>query len=91
MGVAALSESSLASLHSSRAASAFPAALGTASGNREQRGAWGHILGKYLGNKEITMLWQLQEELFELGSGSSVASQVRVMNQSSSQRERRGE
>lgn len=77
----------VASSYSSGAAAAFPAAVGTALGKGEQRGAWGPILGVYLGGgggrTEITMLRQLQEELFEMGSVSWVASQLRVMHQSS--------
>lgn len=75
----------VASSYSSGAAAAFPAAVGTALGKGEQRGAWGPILGVYLGGgrTEITILRQLQEELFEMGSVSWVASQLRVMHQSS--------
>lgn len=44
----------VASSYSSGAAAAFPAAVGTALGKGEQRGAWGPILGVYLGGTEGT-------------------------------------
>lgn len=73
----------MASSYSSRATSAFPAAVGTASGKGSRDGPGGTFWARTLGNKEITMLRRLQEGLFELGLVSWVASQLRAMNQSS--------
>lgn len=43
----------VASSYSSGPAAAFPAAVGTALGKGEQRGAWGPNLGMYLGGQRL--------------------------------------
>lgn len=63
-------------------------ALPQARGSRE--GPRGTCWACTLGDKGITMLKQLQEELFELGSVPWLTSQVRVMNQSNRRKQTEG-